>query len=134
MLLFSFFTAAHATDVHFIADTSVLESSSGHIRLIWDAAQDTTFELQQATSQDFADAKRIYKGPDKASFVSGLDDGTYYFRVRAPGGAWSDTQTLRVQHQSLKLAFTLFGIGGVVFLLTVSVVITGTRRTAKNTQ
>ena len=101
--------------------------------LEWDSAQDSLFELQQAASADFTHARLIYQGPDKASFVSGLEDGTYYFRVRAPGEAWSDPLTVHVQHQSLKLAFTLFGLGGIVFLLTVFVVVNGARRAAKNT-
>lgn len=75
----------------------------------------------------------IYRGPDRASFISGLEDGTYVYRVRAADGEWSDPLTIIVKHQSIRLAKLLFGIGAVVFLLTVAVVVHGTWQTKHET-
>jgi hypothetical protein len=122
--------AAQASDaqaVRFTTGTDVLETSNGYVKLEWENGDNASYELQQATSADFADSRTIYKGPDKASFISGLEDGNYYFRVRSAEGPWSLPVQLIVKHQSLQLAFTLFGIGAVVFLLTVFVVIKGVR-------
>ena len=83
----------------------------------------------------FSDPLVIYRGPDLATFLSGLPDGTFHYRIRAIGpeetapGRWSSPVTLEVKHHSLRLAFLLFGLGAVVFLLTVGIVIQGNRRT-----
>lgn len=114
--------------VKFAADADVVEVTDGHIKLEWTVEGDGVTELQQSRASDFFTAKTIYIGPDRASFVSGLDNGNYYYRVRAAGGEWSETLMVKVQHQSLELAFALFGIGGLVFLLTVFVVIKGARQ------
>ena len=89
------------------------------------------FELQQSTNKGFSDAKLIYFGPDKASFISGLENGVYYYRVRAQNGDWSETLQVTVEHQSMKLAYTLFALGFVVFALTTFVVIQGAQSTGK---
>ncbi len=116
---------AQASPVQFTLDGRDIESNSGHVRLVWKSEGDTLFVLQQAPDSSFLHAKTIYEGPDLASFVSGLRNGNYYFRVRGEDDQWSDVVHLHVQHQSLELAFTLFGIGGIVFLLTVFVVLKG---------
>ena len=101
-------------------------SNDGRIKLIWTASGDSaTYETQQATDSAFAYPKIIYQGSDRASFISGLENGTYYYRVRSENSAWSKTLTVTVQHHSLKLAWVLFALGAVVFLLTVWVVIKG---------
>lgn len=114
-------------------------SRAGHARLLWvpDATllerDDIVFELQQATREDFSDARALYRGPDMASVVSGLEDGTYYYRVRAAVaetdadevGPWSDPEVLVVEHHPLQLAILLMIVGGLVFAATVAVVIHG---------
>lgn len=117
--------------MQFSFDTTVINVQDGHIRLEWNGEEDATFELQRAPTEDFTHPQTLYRGPDKASFISGLENGTYYFRIRELNADWSDTLTLIVAHQSLKLAFTLFGIGGVVFILTVVVVVHGAMQTRK---
>ena len=106
----------------------------GYLRLTWEFqpedADDYQVEVQQSTNKDFSKKKIIYKGGDRATFVSGLANGEYYFRIRtyndAMGyGHWSDPVKLDVQHHSLELAFTLFGIGVVVFLATTALIIHG---------
>jgi len=97
---------------------------------------DSRFQLQWATHDDFSDADDYYRGPDLATYISGLANGNYYFRlreVRAGSGRsdWSVPVKVVVEHHSLNLAFTLFGIGGLVFALTLLVVLRGAARTSK---
>jgi len=115
-------------------------SNAGHVKLIWMVNDGQSpddhiyFELQRATDPKFETAKTLYKGPDLASFLSGMPDGKFYFRVRSltegedQVSDWSETLVINVEHQSLQLAFNLFGIGAVVFLATVAVVVIGNRK------
>jgi len=116
-----------------------VENNAGQIKLIWQIADSLLaadlhyFELQQSREASFADNRVLYKGSDLASFISGLPDGDYYFRVRtlteSTPGQWSDTLHLKVNHQSLELAFTLFGLGAVVFISTVILILYGNKKT-----
>ena len=118
-------------------------SDAGHVRLKWDFRDEALsngaihFELQQAKDPAFEISRTIYTGPDLASFISGLPNGEFHFRVRAQTengslvSAWSQPVLLKVQHHSLQLAFTLFGVGAVVFLATLALVFFGNRRTGK---
>lgn len=122
--LMSFTDADEVPPAFTLADE--ITSEDGHVKLTWDmAVANASVEVQQAQDKDFSNAKIIYSGPDNATFISGLEDGTYYFRLRKPESKWSDSIKVSVQHHSLTLAFTLFGLGAVVFLLTVFVVIKG---------
>lgn len=110
-------------------------ADAGHIKLLWQSELDlgnTTFLLQQSEDSAFHISKVLYEGPDLATFVSGLSDGNYYFRIKAitenQQSNWSEPMMVRVQHHTLNMAFTLFGIGAVVFLLTCFVVIKGSRQ------
>lgn len=114
-------------------------TESGYIKLSWqfgDKSGDCVFELQQSENQIFNSNKILYMGPDYATFLSGLRNGNYFYRVRAVCGDeqaisdWSDTITVKVQHHSLMLAFGLFGVGAVIFLLTIGIVIQGARQAA----
>ena len=115
-------------------------TNSGSIKLTWRSRatntdeKNTRFELERATLPGFSDASIYYAGPDLATYISGLANGKYYFRIReiAPNGktsVWSAPVEVVVKHHSLSLAFTLFGIGGLVFILTVFVVLRGASRT-----
>ena len=109
-------------------------SNDGRIKLIWrSAGKETMYELQSARDPDFEEYKVIYSGPDRASFVSGLKNGTYYYRVKPVDGVWSKVLTVEVKHHSLRLAMALFVVGGIVFVLTVGVVVIGTIRTKQAT-
>jgi hypothetical protein len=115
-------------------------TNSGSVKLSWrsseavDDVADVEYELQRATTANLTDAARYYQGPDLATYISGLADGSYFFRVRELRSKrvvsdWSGTVAVNVEHHSLKLAFTLFGIGGLVFILTLLVVLRGASRT-----
>lgn len=109
----------------------VLGSNAGYAQLRWtpppgDSESDVhwVFQLQEGRSEDFARTDRQYEGQHTSSFVSGLEDGAFYFRVRArhpdqqEWGEWSRTLRVDVQHHARSFALTLMGIGAAVFLAT----------------
>ncbi len=114
-------------------------SESGYIKLSWEldgtntSANNFIFELQRSAHQDFEQSAQTYRGPDYATFISGLPDGDYYYRARtiAIDGAqesdWSAPVLVQVKHHSLSLALLLCGIGAAVFLITVGIVVQGVR-------
>jgi len=112
-------------------------SNSGSIKLSWGVADsslsayDYIFELQQSPDPGFDSLITRYTGPDLASYVSGLKNGVYHYRVRSilheDTSSWSHPIVVTIEHHSLQLAFTLFGLGAIVFIATVVVVIRGVR-------
>ncbi len=121
----------------FEGDTLV-HTESGMTRLVWDVdAPDSIketliYEFQQASDSLFENYYVRYRGPDLATYISGLKDGIYYYRVRAlgpdsiPVSQWSGITKVQVDHHSLNLALIFFVVGGVVFVATAGVVIFGT--------
>jgi hypothetical protein len=82
----------------------------------------------------FGNPRRVYRGPDRATVLSGLPDGTYYFRARIwqrgePVTAWSEPVRAEVEHHSLARALGLFALGGVVFAATVALILLGRGQT-----
>lgn len=103
-----------------------LTTREGHVALKWEGDHHgLVYEVDQARVADFSDAATLYVGPDTASFLSGLADGEYFFRVRArevegdTWGPWSESVALVCEHHSLTVAWTLFASGGLLFLLVV---------------
>jgi hypothetical protein len=116
-----------------------VEQSLPYLTLAWevspapDRPSSTEFELQVAATPDFRDAQLRYRGPDEATFISGLAEGEYFFRVRSlrqdkKTSAWSEPLYLIVEYDSLAKAFLLFGVGAFVSIATVALVVTGDRR------
>ena len=69
----------------------------------------------------------VYNGTGDGIFLSGLADGDYALGLVGESGAKADPITLSVTHQSLSQALWLAGLGALVFLLTVVVILRGTR-------
>lgn len=115
---------------------SIVQSNSGYIKLTWSLPESqspnitNTYILQEASDSLFSTPKTIYSGPDRASFLSGLRNGTYFYRVankpiHTNKIEWSSPLKLVVKHHSLKLAYILLIAGCIIFLATVVVVIQG---------
>ncbi len=90
------------------------------------------FVLQQSGDPTFKNHKSLYEGPDLASFVSGLPDGNYFYRVGVKQDervtSWSENLHLEVKHHSRNLAMLLFFLGTIIFLSTVAVIVVGNRK------
>lgn len=96
------------------------------------------FELQQAPDADFTEPYTRYQGQDQASFISGLAEGEFFFRVRAVSetgeqGPWSETLVVEVEYVSMAYALLLFSIGAVVTIATILLVVTGDRKVRRET-
>jgi len=99
------------------------DNPEGHITIKWTAdGGAAAHQLQYDTDADFSDPLVWHEGADTESFISGLEDGEHYFRVRSreadeeAWGPWSATLTVEVDRQSLTLAWSLFGVGSAMFL------------------
>jgi hypothetical protein len=111
-----------------------LTTNEGHVSLRWEGNGDPlAYEVQSDDKRAFPTPTRIYRGTDERTFLSGLADGRYFFRVRArpldakTWGPWSSPVELLCEHHSLALAWTLFGSGGLLFALIVAFVTVNAR-------
>ncbi len=113
-----------------VLESSVSVATAGFFSLNWQDAQSAPFVLQESSSPGFSNASVIYRGPDTAHFVSGRDNGKYYFRVRAArDGGWSEPIAVTVHHHSLPRALGFFSVGLIVFAATMAVIVAGASRT-----
>lgn len=111
------------------------ELSQGIVKLEWNPSTETEafiFELQESREADFNSHKLIYEGADEGSFLSGLADGQYFYRVRVKDGAWSTPVAVEVKHHPLKLALILMAIGAFVFVSTIILVLKGSLSSKEN--
>ncbi len=113
-------------------------SASGYFKLTWQwdgeiSGKAYHFELQQADNKNFDNAISLYTGPDFATFISGLKNGDYYYRISVSledsnfRSEWSEPLLVTIKHHPLQLAYGLFAMGAVVFLATVGIVVRGSR-------
>lgn len=111
-----------------------LSSNSGYLSLNWDYSDsaDISFVLEASRDSLFEAADILYEGPDRATFISGLEDGRYFYRLRAFDGnqysAWSGVTRVLIKHHSLSFALFLFSVGMLVFAATVGIIIYGNRQ------
>ena len=118
-----------------------LENDRGHVTFRWnvlpgDASQATTYayELERAPTGDFDAPIRHYHGTDTASFVSGLEEGRHYFRVRAStsdgeAGPWSESLIVEVNYVSMGKVKLLMLAGALCLIATVAIILVGSFRT-----
>lgn len=110
---------------------TAVTTEDGTVTLAWgELALMTRVELQQSDSADFAEKTIRFIGRDTGSVITGLPEGTHYFRLRAlnnlgEGSAWSDPLEVQVTFMDRGKLFSLLGLGGVVVLLTVGAIVSG---------
>ena len=81
--------------------------------------------------------RTVYEGRIPQAFVSGLGDGTHRFRVVSLDERGEvlregpQAVTLTVEHWSLWLTWTLFGVGAAVMVALVAVLVIGSREQRK---
>ena len=113
--------------------------TAGYYQLSWQPGlvgasnKVTGFELQRSATKSFRLIKTIYRGPDRASVISGRPDGVYYYRVRAiysdqTISGWSKPVQVRVQHHSLQKAWLFFTAGALVFVITLLFIVVSSYR------
>lgn len=128
-LLFAVILAASPVPVtaqtpSFTADAP-LTSDSGHALVEWEGEGPVALSIERDSAEDAA--RELYRGPNHAYFVSGLDDGAYVLRLTDAGGTETDVATLEVRHQSLSQALWLALLGALVTLAVVATILRGAR-------
>jgi len=116
--------------------------TEGYVTLRWniegeedfEAAADYTYILQQDSDRLFTSPEPRYRGPELGSVLTGFEEGTYYFRVRAMNetgvaGPWSEPFEFNVQYADMRLVIALMVTGLIVFALTVGTIVAGHHRT-----
>jgi hypothetical protein len=106
-------------------------SEAGYVTLRWTVPEDAVadedvvrYQVALEAAPARIPAETIYEGTANASFLSGLVDGEYRFRVRARDGdaadwsSWSPPKVVVVRHHSKALALRLCALGGALFLVT----------------
>lgn len=108
------------------------DSNDGVIKLSWSLPANARIELQQ-TNLATNTTRTLYTGPDTSTVITGLPDGQFQFRGRlinqnTSAEAWSEPVTVTVSHHPLSRAALFFLLGAVVFVMTVGLIISGSRR------
>lgn len=80
--------------------------------------------IEQGSDATFSSVSAEFRpmGSFEQISLSGFDDGTYYFRARE-GDRVSNVVEVTVRHYPLWQAFSLFGLGAVIFILLVKTII-----------
>jgi hypothetical protein len=106
-------------------------SDNGTVTLAWEKPADVSVELQQSGDATFGDPVTRYQGDDPASVITGLAEGTHFFRLRETGGdGWSPPLQVEVEFFPRARLFVLLGAGAVVVVSTVAAIVIGHLRTA----
>lgn len=137
--------AAEPPAVEFIepqTEETVLVNTTGHIDLVWTVPPDSgkvapAYELQGARSDDFAEPIDYYSGLDERTFLSGLAEGAYFFRVRALDanvaeahpGEWSEVMAVEVDYVDRWKVNLLMLVGLLCLAVTVGIIVRGSLRT-----
>ena len=109
--------------------------TAGYATLEWQGVPGHYFVLEEKTSTGW---QFRYQGPDHATTLSGLADGTYTFRLRASDGNGTASPearvvgapiTLTVAHHPLSRAWSFFSAGAVMFAALITLLAIGTRQT-----
>ncbi|SET03719.1 hypothetical protein SAMN05216326_1109 [Nitrosomonas marina] len=127
VILFWQSCAGQAAAVAFMNDRHIT-NNTGYVLLNWQNKELIPVELQQAAQSSFDNPITLYEGKNSSLMLSGLADGTYYYRIRAhqkQPGTWSDTVRLDVAHYSLARVWLLFVAGALVFLSVAWVIVRG---------
>ncbi|QDS93169.1 hypothetical protein FF011L_19260 [Roseimaritima multifibrata] len=108
-------------------ETELPNAPEGHLSLSWNSlTEGTRYEVTDDEGQ------RMYQGEVPLAFISGLPDGTHKFYLKAytPEGQLlaegAAPAIVPVKHWSLTIAFSLFGIGLVVFVILIGTIVHGT--------
>ena len=113
-------------------------SEDGTVPLVWGSNDvgsdvDRVYEVRRWSEGGPADGTYVYEGEDTASFVSGLNEGEYTFRIRSKraGGTypeWGDERlVVTVDYIDMSKVWPLMGAGSVCFVVLILTVVLGHR-------
>lgn len=74
------------------------------VLLTWDDIGASSYTVQRATASDFSDAVQIYNNTFTTFSSYGTDIGTYYYRIKADSGPWTNL-TLVIAYEAETTAF-----------------------------
>ncbi|MEM0968321.1 MAG: hypothetical protein AAGJ31_03135 [Verrucomicrobiota bacterium] len=100
-------------------------SDNGTITLRWESDSELEVILQQSSLQSFEEASVRYEGTDGASVLTGLAEGSHYFRLGTGSGEWSPPLEVRIEFFPRGQLTLLLSLGGVVVLATVGAIVGG---------
>jgi len=115
-----------------------MPSADGAITLRWDGDDHLEVEVQQAGGVEFTAPVLRYRGTDAGTVLTGLAEGSHYFRIREmgpPDGPWSAPLRVSVEFFPRRRLFLFLGLGAAVVLATIGTIVGGyfqTRRREKN--
>lgn len=109
-------------------------STEGYLVLSWDAAPaPASLILEQSQRADFSNSARRELGEARATTLTGLADGDYYFRLVGASGPLSEPVHVQVAHHSLTRAASFFFLGACLFGLLIVVIVSGNREASDST-
>ncbi|MDF1816038.1 MAG: hypothetical protein P1V20_27810 [Verrucomicrobiales bacterium] len=109
-------------------------SNNGTITLSWNNPDSIPVILEQAADMAFSNPVKRYEGTDTGSVISGLPEGTHYFRIYKAGDTTSPGRSANPIKVSVEFfprdqLFLLLTIGGLVVGGTIGTIIFGYFRT-----
>lgn len=114
-----------------ITDTRTVTRDDGQITLSWESSHDSqVVELQQGSTDRFSDPVLRYVGADHGSVITGLPEGSHFFRIRAldadrQAGPWSKPFEVKVAYMERSQVIRLLIIGGLIVVSTVVAILAG---------
>ncbi len=104
-------------------------SNEGYFVLDWPASPTArSLALQQSEDREFTNPLTRALDAVDAATITGLQDGTYFFRLTENDSVVSNTVSVTVQHHSLGRAGGFFLLGLVLFTVLVISILSGNRR------
>lgn len=117
-------------------------TDDGTVSLVWaESSEGDTgrrYEVRRWQEGTEGDGVLVYEGEDTASFVSGLGEGRYAFRIRSrtTDGAypdWGDAALqVEVDYIDMSIVWPLMGAGFVCFVVLISTIYFGRRAVASD--
>ncbi|MBD5781280.1 fibronectin type III domain-containing protein [Pelagicoccus sp. NFK12] len=117
------------------------QTDDGTVSLVWGesesgGAANRVFEVRRWMSGSSLEGQLVYEGQDTASFVSGLNEGEYSFRIRSKpeGGTypeWGDESlSVTVDYIDMAIVWPLMAAGAVCFVVLILTIVFGRRAVA----
>lgn len=119
---------------------SSYRTDDGTVPLVWgeterNLSEDRVYEVRRWGLDASGPGQLVYEGEDTASFVSGLGEGDYVFRIRskAKGEAypdWGDEGlNVTIDYIDMAIVWPLMGAGALSFVVLIGTIALGRRAT-----